>query len=555
MSWLLETLLWTGALIGFVLLLRRPVSRWFGPQAAYALWLLPFLRLIMPGITLPAWMNPNPQVAAAPGADPVMVIASNPALMSAESIGTPVPAAATSIAMSLSDIVPFLLAIWLAGAVVFMVMRFRAYFDMRDALLADAREVGREGGVRLVETPATKTPLAFGVFDKVVALPPRFLALSDRSVRDLALAHELAHHRGGDLIVNFAVQPLFALHWFNPLGWVGWRALRRDQEAACDARVVGTADAEMRATYAHTIASFAAGPAFARGAALAAPMACPVLGDKSIIHRLRSLKMSDISTTRRWGGRALLLAGALALPLTASISYAETMREPPAPPAPPAAELPPAPPAPPRAPEAPAAPLAPTLDEEFDATMGGGEDGKKTRRIVIEREFDSDDGETVTVINRKGKDGKVKIVNRRVNTFAFFDEDGEGLSDEDREKLEKRLEKRLKDREIRWEELGERLSNRIELRYGKEFEGKVAKLAKLDCDKADGQARSITSRDGTFAFALCAEGIARDARQMAAEALEEARAAIREERSLTDAQRREALAGVEQAIRELNQAD
>ncbi len=32
--WLLDTLLYTGLLIALVLVLRRPVGRWFGPQIA-----------------------------------------------------------------------------------------------------------------------------------------------------------------------------------------------------------------------------------------------------------------------------------------------------------------------------------------------------------------------------------------------------------------------------------------------------------------------------------------------------------------------------------------
>src|SRR5690606_6991892 len=83
-------------------------------------------------------------------------------------------------------------------------------------------------------------------------------------------------------------------------------------------------------------------------------MACPVLGERSIVHRLRSLSMSELSRRRRWLGRTFVGVGALALPLTASISYAAANAEPtppvhPAPPAPPAplsAELPPQPPAP-----------------------------------------------------------------------------------------------------------------------------------------------------------------------------------------------------------------
>ena len=47
-GWLLDTLLVTGGLIALVLVLRRPVSRHFGQGMAYALWLLPMLRLLLP---------------------------------------------------------------------------------------------------------------------------------------------------------------------------------------------------------------------------------------------------------------------------------------------------------------------------------------------------------------------------------------------------------------------------------------------------------------------------------------------------------------------------
>ena len=52
-EWLIDTLVMTGALMALVLLLRRPVARCFGAQAAYALWLLPALRFVMPPLALP----------------------------------------------------------------------------------------------------------------------------------------------------------------------------------------------------------------------------------------------------------------------------------------------------------------------------------------------------------------------------------------------------------------------------------------------------------------------------------------------------------------------
>src|SRR5690606_8523866 len=149
--------------------------------------------------------------------------------------------------------------VWLGVALAFLAWRIVTYRRMRRELLAAARPVGEAGKVRLVETPAVAAPVAFGVLDKVIALPPQFMAQRDRLARDLAIEHELAHHRGYDLLANFAAQVLLALHWFNPLAWLGWRAMRRDQEAACDARVLAGRDRAERACYAALIAAAAAG--------------------------------------------------------------------------------------------------------------------------------------------------------------------------------------------------------------------------------------------------------------------------------------------------------
>ncbi|MGB3808310.1 MAG: M56 family metallopeptidase, partial [Erythrobacter sp.] len=371
-QWLFDTLIWTGALVALVLVLRRAVARAFGPQVAYALWALPALRLLLPPIELPAWMAPasavghtdpvdfapSSEIAPASGGEHLAPV--SPGQFEASASEGAQFAHAIDGAM-IDAAIAFALAGWLVGAAIFLVLRFTAYFRLRDELLAAGLEVGRCENVRLVETPGTKAPLAFGVIDKVVALPPGFLAQPDRTARDLAIAHEMAHHRGRDLLVNVLIQPLFAMHWFTPLGHFGWLALRRDQEAACDARVVAARPAAIRQAYADLIVSFAAGPKIA----LAAPMACPVLGEKSIIHRLRSLNMTETSTRRRLTGRVLLATGLLALPLTASISYASSdtrvvaPEAPPAPPSPTSTSLaPPAPPSPPQPPVAPPAPAS-----------------------------------------------------------------------------------------------------------------------------------------------------------------------------------------------------
>ena len=120
-SWLLETLVWTAALIAAVLVLRRPVARWFGPHVAYALWAIPALRLVLPPIALPAWMRP---VEAAPQAgDAAKVAVFDPANLLAaangEGAGTIAGASPATAEVSSFDYATLLqlgLVVWLTGA-------------------------------------------------------------------------------------------------------------------------------------------------------------------------------------------------------------------------------------------------------------------------------------------------------------------------------------------------------------------------------------------------------------------------------------------------------
>lgn len=351
MSWLVDTLVVTGALIAVVLAIRAPVARHFGPGLAYALWLLPLLRLIVPPLTV--------KVAPPVQYEPVL-------LMSAEAVTVP--------AAQPFDPWPILTTIWLAGAATFLIWRLTGYDLLRRRIMLNAVPIERRGNVRIVESGSVFVPLAFGVIDKVVALPTGFAASGDVQARELAIAHELEHHAGRDIAVNFAMQPLLALHWFNPLAWAGWRALRRDQEAACDARVLAGSDRATREAYGHLIARFARSTV----AGGANPMACAVIAEKSIVYRLRSLTMTEPTSSRRMAGRLLIAAGVLALPLTASISYA-TAEDVPAAPVPPVA---------------PAAAEKPVVHKEHRIVIveKDGKDDTKLKTKVIEK-----DGKTIVL--------------------------------------------------------------------------------------------------------------------------------------------------------------
>mgnify|MGYP001329419052 FL=1 len=193
-GFLFDTLMWTGALIALVLLLRRPVARHFGAGAAYALWFLPLARLILPPVTLPGWMRPALSDTA-----PVADTATTAALVpeGAEVLGqTEMGATLPPVPMdSPIDLLSPLVVLWLVGAAIFMGRRFWLYAQLRRELLENARPVGEVDDIRMIETTAISGPMAFGVFDKVIALPDGFMASPAVTGKALILRTKSAVYR------------------------------------------------------------------------------------------------------------------------------------------------------------------------------------------------------------------------------------------------------------------------------------------------------------------------------------------------------------------------
>lgn len=327
-GWLLDTLLATSGLILLVLLVREPVRRRFGSRVAYGLWLIPAARLLMPTLTqtvertAPAAMPMQPLIV--PAIDEPMLLAK---------VAAP---AGSSLIEQFGGWPAILLTVWLGVALGLFVSRLATFRRDRRAILAASTEVGRIGSIRVIRSIEVSSPVAFGIFDRVIAVPADFERLYDERERCLALDHELAHHRSGDLVANFIAFVLLCLQWFNPLAWVAHAAFRFDQEAACDARVLDKARPRDRADYGRAIAKAASGRALLFASAL---------DRRNTLHRRLKSMLSNTTAGRRTAGKLMIVAAvAIALPLTATraIDYVDI-----------------ASPAAPEAPQPPAAPLVP----------------------------------------------------------------------------------------------------------------------------------------------------------------------------------------------------
>jgi beta-lactamase regulating signal transducer with metallopeptidase domain len=80
-------------------------------------------------------------------------------------------------------------------------------------------------------------PLTWG-WRKPVVLMPAGAGTWTEEERSSALYHELSHVKRADFVVMLAVRASLAVFWWNPLCWVVYRELRKDQEIACDEMVL-----------------------------------------------------------------------------------------------------------------------------------------------------------------------------------------------------------------------------------------------------------------------------------------------------------------------------
>ncbi|MEH6661698.1 MAG: M56 family metallopeptidase [Parasphingorhabdus sp.] len=363
-QWIWDTMFSMTLLMVLVLIIRKPVSHFFGARIAYVLWILPLARLFMPTLTLEAPAVTEPVASFAPMA------------LGSEMVAT-VPAQSTAFsALASLDWMMIAIILWLGGAGLLFISKLASYLQFREDIVSDGRLIGRHENIKILETAAISGPLAFGLFEKYIAVPTNFFRDYAPRERELALEHEIAHHESGDLAANFVGLTILSLHWFNPVAWFAWIAFRQDQETACDARILAQSGREVRAVYGRTIAKSASGHRLG--------LASPLNQKDKIKGRLKMLGRSEKSSLRRRLGAGLVAVGTvITLPLTATITYAEAVDpqdlSAPLAPAAPAAPVAPVPtvasvaPAAPVAPVAPVAPTAPAADSDvINITMLNG---------------------------------------------------------------------------------------------------------------------------------------------------------------------------------------
>jgi beta-lactamase regulating signal transducer with metallopeptidase domain len=177
----------------------------------------------------------------------------------------------------LDPMLPAIVALWLTGVGGFSLrllggwVQARRWATHRTRPLADPwpdrverlkQRLGLRRAVAILESARVEVPMVVGWIRPAILVP--LAALSGLSVPELEaiLAHELAHIRRHDYLVNLIQCVVEVLMFHHPAAWWISRVIRREREACCDDLAV--AICRDRLTYARALAAMEGlrGPAF-----------------------------------------------------------------------------------------------------------------------------------------------------------------------------------------------------------------------------------------------------------------------------------------------------
>src|SRR5205823_4868846 len=121
-------------------------------------------------------------------------------------------------------------------------------------IVEDARaQLHIRRAIVVIESPLIDGPALHGFLRPTLLLPEGMCGTFDREELRHVVLHELAHLRRHDVAVNWLVNAVRAVHWFNPLVWLAVARIQEERELACDELTLSCLHPHERLGYGRTI--------------------------------------------------------------------------------------------------------------------------------------------------------------------------------------------------------------------------------------------------------------------------------------------------------------
>jgi beta-lactamase regulating signal transducer with metallopeptidase domain len=268
LAWMTAMLWQSAILIAIVWLVDLALRRFVWPQFRYAIWLLVFVKLLLPpGFAMPTSLTSGlapfiqHHLWAADSATPL------PAVPDTETITKVVLPAAKHIATPTAGTAPVvthatlpalswestLMLIWLAGIAMLSLWLCVKLWRLRSSAEAVSlpewfpqamRQAADRLGLRhipaVIVTKQVKCPAVLGAIHPLILTPADRIGTYTRQDASNMLIHELAHIKRGDLLIHATQLVIQVVYWPNVLLWLVRRPIHDLRELCCDATVAAT---------------------------------------------------------------------------------------------------------------------------------------------------------------------------------------------------------------------------------------------------------------------------------------------------------------------------
>ncbi len=339
LGWVLVHFLWQGAVIGALARFTARLMRNSTAQTRYlvlcaalaACGLAPIVTwlVLAPGSATPHVLAPmqSPSSAtfhaALPPTGPQLI-----PLLAADTTASP---AQTHLAQILETSLLYLVLAWSLGVLILSLRLILGWLELRrirangrpvasemwrHRLTSLCAQIGITRAIRFIESAQVDVPAVFGWLKPVLIVPAAFFATLPPDQIEAILAHELAHIRRHDYIINLLQLVIETLLFYHPAVWWISRAVRNERENCCDdlaVQIIGD-----RLAYASALAALEESRTLSLNLALAAT------GGTLLDRVRRLLSPREVRTSRQAWFAPLALALILATIIGAGVyAYAE----------------------------------------------------------------------------------------------------------------------------------------------------------------------------------------------------------------------------------------
>jgi TonB family protein len=261
LGWSLLHFLWEGTLVALLLTVVLAIARQSSAQARYAICCAALALMALCPIATFAYLEQT-----SGGTTHVGLIAENASRLAVAQEQS-IPASLLERATAITDeAMPWMLAVWMIGVLVFVARGVAASMAVRrlrsksivaapESLLTLAKGMAERLGVsqvfKVYGSRMVTAPTVVGWLKPVILFPVASLMSLAPEQLEAMLAHELAHIRRRDYLVNALQVAVETLLFYHPAVWWVSRQIRHEREHCCDDVAVAVTGSPLK--YAKTL--------------------------------------------------------------------------------------------------------------------------------------------------------------------------------------------------------------------------------------------------------------------------------------------------------------